>query len=171
MMKKISGLVSLLSLTACATMAVGSHETITVSTTSPTPTTCILTNTRESQTITAPITTLFKRSMSDLHATCIDPSGAVLGESVIPSDYTSSDIGNIFTLGLGMLVDWTTGAAYSYPQNIVVQLADPVTPYMTLPAMPGVPLVMPDNSITATPLPTGDVPVVPATVVTPAPSH
>lgn len=133
-LKKLTVLLSLTALTACASIIEGSTNQINVTTYPATNCNCQLTNSRGSVTSYAPSTVSIKKSKSDLDITCSDPRSGASGNTKLVSDIEPWAFGNILIGGLiGLGIDWGTGAAYNYPNSAMVTLT---TPYQQPVAMP-----------------------------------
>lgn len=115
-----------LALSACATIVEGSTDTISLSTTPPTNATCSLVNQRGSYstyTGAGPSPVTVSKSRTDLNVTCIDPRSGAQGQSTVVSDVEPWAFGNIILGGLiGLGIDWSTGAAYNYPESATIPM-------------------------------------------------
>ncbi|OYW13276.1 MAG: hypothetical protein B7X02_02530, partial [Rhodospirillales bacterium 12-54-5] len=117
---------SILALSACASIIEGSTDHINLTTNPPSSSSCQLTNSRGTVASYTPATVSIKKSKSDIDVVCTDPRNGARGQSKIVSDIEAWDFGNILVGGLiGMGVDWGTGAAYDYPDSAVVTLMQP----------------------------------------------
>ena len=121
---RIVVLVSLMGLAACATIVKGSSEPIAVTTMPGSHASCTLTNGQGAVDVLAASTATVKKSRTDLDVVCADPASHLAGKIVVQSDVEPWDFGNILTAGLGLGVDWGTGAAYHYPTKVSVPLFD-----------------------------------------------
>ena len=125
---RIVVLFSLMGLAACATIVKGSSEPIAVTTMPGSHASCTLTNGQGAVDVLAASTATVKKSRTDLDVVCADPASHLAGKIVVQSDVEPWDFGNILTAGLGLGVDWGTGAAYHYPTKVSVPLSTPVYP-------------------------------------------
>jgi hypothetical protein len=114
---------SLITLSACATIIEGSDDQIAVSTNPASNATCTLTNQRATYHASASSAASVKKSRSDMRVVCADPYSGARGESVVVSEVEPWAFGNILLGGIiGLGVDWSTGAAYDYPASTTVPL-------------------------------------------------
>ena len=121
--RQLAACIAMTMLCGCASIIEGSTNNITISTSPPTNATCSLTNTRGTSTGIVPGPVMVKKSKSDLDVVCQDPSQNATGQTRMVSDIEPWDFGNILAGGLiGMGVDWGTGAAYKYQENVVVPM-------------------------------------------------
>lgn len=115
-------LVSVTSLTQCATIINGSTDSIKLNTNPPSNASCKLTNSREIVNATAPSPVAIKKSKSALDVVCTDNQTGVTGQKRVESEIDPWDYANILNGGVGMVVDWVTGAAYDYPPEALVPM-------------------------------------------------
>lgn len=126
---------SVLALSACATIIEGSDDKISIATSPPSNATCTLTSKRGTYYSYAGAQASVQKSRSDLNISCADATGAS-GQSTVVSDVEPWAFGNILLGGLiGAAVDWSTGAAYDYPDATTVPLTAPMA-YTPAPAYP-----------------------------------
>lgn len=113
----------LLSLTGCASIVSGNHESVSVDTTPVTGCNCKLTNNSGTWFIpTTPGSVMINRDYSDLVVSC-NKDGYGNGTLAVKSKTKGMAFGNILAGGIiGAAVDMGTGAAYDYPSLITVQL-------------------------------------------------
>ena len=158
--------ISLMSLTACASIVEGSTGHVNVATSPATNSSCVLTNSRGTVNTTTPSTAVVKKSRSPLDILCSDTQSGAKGQAKLESGIEPWDFGNIlFGLGgiIGIGVDWGTGAAYTYPDSVLV----PMTAAYTVP--PAAPVVeMAPVAPTHAPLPDSATVIAPATATAPA---
>ena len=110
-------------LCACSTIVEGSTNNITITTNPPMTANCSLTNARGTFTGVSPGPILVKKSKTDLDVSCQDPTMNATGQAKMVSDVDAWDFGNILIGGLiGIGIDWGTGAAYKYEENVVVPM-------------------------------------------------
>lgn len=151
---------ALLLAAACASIVEGSTDPVTVATSPVSQPTCVLANARGAWNGAASAPILVKRSRSDLSVSCIDPVQGTSGNATLASDVEGWTFGNILFGGLiGLVVDWSTGAAYTYPDHVTVEMRDSLRPQAELQETPPAPVV-----------PTLAAPI-PASVLTPAVPH
>lgn len=146
---------SLLALSACASLVEGSTDPVRVATRPAAPSDCTLTNERGAWSGASGTPVIVKRSRTDLHVVCTDRTTGVAGKQVVASDIEGWAFGNILLGGLiGLGVDWGTGAAYTYPGDVTVALRDAITPHppatATVPA-PVAPPAVPAPALTPPP--------------------
>ena len=160
---------SLLNLAACATVIEGSTSHINVATAPPSNASCTLTNARESVKAQASTSTHVKKSRTDLNVVCADPTTNSAGKTIVESSIEPWDIGSVLLGGIiGMGVDWATGAAYYYPDKVLVPLSTAVYPSASV--------YTPTPSALTTPVTTAEpaaviyTPSAPAAMAAPAPA-
>lgn len=125
---------------ACASIVEGSTDPITVATSSASPSACVLTNARGAWNGATAAPILVKRSRSDLSVSCVDSAQGTRGETVLASDVEAWTFGNIIIGGLvGLVVDWSTGAAYTYPDHVTVEMRSALLPASVTQGMPPAP--------------------------------
>lgn len=134
-------------LSACATIVNGSSQTVTVSTT-PASATCSLD--RMGQRIAAiaatPASVRIDKSKNDLSVTC-GKEGYQRATVVHSPSFSGATFGNLIAGGvIGVVVDASSGANYSYPTDIRLELAEKpaeALPPLSLNAPGSVPRAMP----------------------------
>jgi hypothetical protein len=110
---------------ACASIVAGSTDEVEVVASPPANLTCSATNQRGSWMGTAPGSISVKKSRTDLELTCADPHSGVNGHATLASEVEPWVFGNILLGGIiGLGVDWGTGAAYDYPQQVTVPVGN-----------------------------------------------
>lgn len=113
---------------ACASIIEGSSDKMQVTTTPPSQSTCNVKNGRGAWNTVSSGTTEIKRSKTDVTVDCIDAATGAKGSRTVESDMESWVIGNVIAGGvIGLIIDFSTGAAWDYPETVAVSLADPVT--------------------------------------------
>ena len=121
-------------LSACATIVNGSSQTVTVST-EPPAATCTLD--RMGQRVAAiaatPASVRIDKSKNDLSVTC-GKAGYQQATVVHAPSFSGATFGNIIAGGvIGVVVDASSGANYSYPSDIRLALAATPPPSVALP--------------------------------------
>ena len=121
-------------LSACASITVGTTETIAVSTTPKAGAICELANEKGRWAVNpTPGLTTVTKSYGDLTISCSHPDGDK-GTMSIQSSTAGAAFGNILLGGLvGTAIDMSSGTAYIYPSSVAVPLA-PSTPVGSNPA-------------------------------------
>ena len=109
-------------LSGCATMVEGANDKISLSTNPPSYANCSLKNEQGSWNVNVPAVISVKKSRSPLNIVCVDQTTGAKGSSTVQSEVEPWDFGNAATAGLGMGVDWQTGAAFNYPPEVAVTL-------------------------------------------------
>lgn len=114
------------SLSSCATIISGSTQSVSVQTTPEVNATCTLKNKKNTWTLnSAERSVVVDKAYSALDISCDDAVNRV-GYSVVPSKTNGVVFGNVVLGGLiGGAVDMYTGAAYEYPDTIIVPLSTP----------------------------------------------
>jgi hypothetical protein len=126
---------SLLALTGCASIVEGSGQNVWVKTETKQPSTCTVSNSRDSSTISGPTQVTVKRSKTDLNVRCVDSATGVQGDKVVASGLENWWWGNIALLSpLGVFIDGVSGAMWEYPKDIVVPLGGQQTSFNQAPA-------------------------------------
>lgn len=119
---------------ACASIIEGSSDKMQVTTTPPSQSTCNVKNGRGAWNTVSNGTTEIKRSKTDVTVDCTDAATGAKGSKTVESDMESWVIGNVIAGGIiGLIVDFSTGAAWDYPETVAVSLADPVTYHSAAP--------------------------------------
>jgi hypothetical protein len=124
-------LIGSLTLSACASIVDGSSQSLSVKTLSDigdvAGAQCTLKNNKGEWYVTTPGTVTVHRSYDDLNVGC-SKQGYVMNVNSVASSTKGMAFGNILFGGLiGAGVDMSTGAAYDYPNPIVVRLQPTVT--------------------------------------------
>jgi len=147
-MRRLALLLPLALLPACATIVNGSSQTVTVSSTPPAAT-CTLDRVGEriGAIAATPGSVRIDKSRKDLTVTC-SKDGYQTATVTHPSSFSGATFGNfIIGGGVGFIVDASTGANFSYPEDIRLELAQaapPRGPSISLaPAPDGAPRVIP----------------------------
>lgn len=119
-------LFGLISLSGCASIVDGSNQSLSVKTmanaTDLAGAQCTLKNSKGVWYVTTPGTVTVHRAYGDMNVDCLKP-GYVANANAVPSSTRGMAFGNILFGGLiGAGVDMSTGAAYDYPNPIIVNL-------------------------------------------------
>ncbi len=114
---------SLLILSACASVTVGSEQLIAVKTTPVEGSRCEIQNPKGKWVIErTPGTATIAKARGEMVVTCSNPNGKTASRRA-ESDSKAEAFGNIIIGGgVGAVADMATGAAYLYPSEIVVDL-------------------------------------------------
>ena len=117
---------ALLITSGCASVIDGTHETVSVNTTSDGSAVsgayCTLENDKGNWSVTTPGTAEVHRSGDKLDVTC-NETGFTGGSLTVEASTSGAVYGNIAVGGLiGLAIDQNTGAAYKYPSLITVPL-------------------------------------------------
>ncbi len=126
---KVLVLLPLLVLPACATLVNGSSQNVTVSTTPP-GASCTLDRigARLGAITPTPGSVRVDKSKNDLTVTC-SKEGFQTATVTHSPHFSGATFGNIIAGGvIGVVVDASTGANYTYPDNVEVALASNGTP-------------------------------------------
>lgn len=116
-----------LSLSGCASIFAGSSDNIRLVTLPQTQAQCTLNNERGTWSGSTQNNVIVKRSKTDLDVSCVDSSTGAQGKQTLISDAEPWAIGNIgwgLLLPIGLGIDWITGAAYDYPDNVIVEMSN-----------------------------------------------
>lgn len=120
-MKWILIIFALLSVSGCASLVTGTKQTVTIDT-DPRGALCrvmqgkLVTNVKST-----PSVVTLERSRRDLKVTCM--KGNRVGETVVETGLQPMSAGNLLVGGpIGIGVDAVTGAAFNYPDVVVVKL-------------------------------------------------
>ena len=148
-MRRIVVLLPLALLPACATIVNGSSQTVTVSTTPPAAT-CTLDRVGEriGAIAATPGSVRIDKSKNDLSVTC-SKSGYQTATVTHSSKFSGVTFGNFIAGGaVGFIVDASTGANFSYPEDIRLELAQAAMPRgpgisLNTPTSDGTPRAMP----------------------------
>ena len=115
---------ALLMLTSCASIVAGSTDSVKIATSPPSQATCSLANKRGEWSAASGDATEVKRSRTALDISCADNATGAKGSTKLDSGVEPWAFGNILIGGLiGLGVDWSTGAAYDYPEGVSVPLS------------------------------------------------
>lgn len=118
---------SLSMLAGCASVIEGSTDQMNVVTNPPMNASCTFTNSRRVVTSAVPSTVSIKKSKSDINVVCNAPGAT--GEKLVESDIEPWVFGNVLIGGLvGLIVDWSTGATYDYPEQMTIPMTAVYTP-------------------------------------------
>lgn len=118
-------------LSACATLVSGTDQTVTVAT-NPAGATCMLDRmgARVGAISATPGSVRVDKSRNDLAVTC-SKEGYQTATTMHSSTFNGATFGNIIAGGLvGVVVDAASGANFTYPANVQMQLAANPTPSM-----------------------------------------
>jgi hypothetical protein len=114
-----------LALSGCATQVNGKYQTVAVKTvtggTDLPGAKCIVANNKGAWNVTTPGTVAIHRSFDDVSVRCTH-DGYLAGADSAPSTTTALEWGNVPTLFIGSIVDVKSGAAYEYPNLLVLEL-------------------------------------------------
>lgn len=112
----------MLSLAGCASIITGDSEDIAINTSPESGAKCVVSNSRgEWHVPSTPGTVTVKRSSSNLVVTC-DKNGST-GSRSISTSIKSTAAGNLLFGGfIGAGVDAATGAAFDYPDSVIVAM-------------------------------------------------
>lgn len=112
------------SLSACASIVAGRTNTIKIATTPATQAQCTLKNQRGTWSGSTQNNVIVKRSRTDLDVSCVNASSGQQGKQTLVSGIEPWLLGNILFGGLiGLGIDFGTGAAYDYPENVTVAMS------------------------------------------------
>ena len=121
--KVASPLLVLILTAGCATMKNGGKQTVTVVTTPVNGAVCTLSNKKGTWKVNrTPSTVVVRRSSKALTIECHEPgwrSGKVMVKSKVPKGFAGGAILGGIT---GTVIDMMGGAAYEYPERIVVRM-------------------------------------------------
>lgn len=113
-------------LSGCASIVEGTHQQVSVSTTPVSKALCTLTNKRGSWSVTTPGSANVHRDFGDLDVTCSKKH--YYGNVKVQSSTKAMAFGNALFGGvIGAGVDVADGAAYGYPEKIVVPMSKHAT--------------------------------------------
>lgn len=148
---------AVLSLGGCASITAGTTQSVAVDTSPQKVAECQLVNEKGSWTVPrTPGSTTVNKAYGPLTVTCSTAQGHT-GSSAVESTTAGAAFGNIIAGGIiGAAVDMSSGAAYTYPAQIVVpiHLPEPETPATpTVKTAPGAPpsSATPATEVTAVP--------------------
>lgn len=126
MMKHLSMVFALSTLTACATLTGGSEQEITITTT-PVGAHCLLSNGQQSWTLErTPGTVSLPRAYQPVRVSCT-LEGFAEATTTLKPQTRGRAYGNILLLGLPTVVDASTGAGYEYTPEVVELTLAPIT--------------------------------------------
>lgn len=118
--------ISLLFLTSCASIIEGSEQEISVRTASGVEATCTASSAEQTQEFAAPATITVNRSYYPAEIVC--SADGLTGEVKTLADVSNWGYGGaVLGVGIGAGVDSYTGAAFEYPDEIVVTLGETKT--------------------------------------------
>ena len=122
----------LLSLSGCASVAMDSTHKMSISAVQngqPVTALCDLKSDKGEWSVNAPGELDVARSAADLLISCVSDDGTFAGTSRVESHANSGMYGNLLVAGwAGMIVDHHTGKGFSYPDSVVVELAQKMMP-------------------------------------------
>lgn len=120
---RILSILLICTLSGCATVITGDTEDISITTTPEIGAKCILSNKRGEWALAeSPGTVTVKRSMSNLVVNC-DSKNGYTGTRSISTSVKATTAGNLLFGGIiGGGIDAATGAAFDYPDSIVVPM-------------------------------------------------
>lgn len=124
-MKKFLVIASALLISSCASIIEGSTQKINVATQPNTPATCTVKRSDAAYNtfFDAPGTVEVAKSKNPVEITCTPKDGSPAGTARVFSDISAWGYGGAaLTLGVGAIVDGSTGAASKYPDNVTVVL-------------------------------------------------
>ncbi|MDB5394535.1 MAG: hypothetical protein JWM91_2041 [Rhodospirillales bacterium] len=114
-----------LALSGCATVIEGADQTLRVTTPPVVGAECIISGPTGSYHVTTPASVTIPRTQRDLHVEC-DKVGYEPAWATVQSHFNGATLGNVLAGGLiGVGVDATTGANYTFPTNIPLPM-DPM---------------------------------------------
>jgi len=139
--------IALLGLSGCASIVDGSHQVLSVVTPDVEQAKCTLTNNKGTFYVTTPGTVTVHRSYDPMHVDCTK-AGYEDALITVKSSTKGMAFGNIIAGGIiGAGVDMATGAAYDYPQKIVVPMRLAGTPAPVPVASAKPPLAQPAKQV------------------------
>lgn len=119
---KIHLITLLLVLSSCASIIQGDEQKVQIKTASGEPAECELTGYEYSENVSIPAEVTVNRSSYILKVDCRGENG-VAGSVDVMSDVSGWGYGGAaLGLGVGAIVDSSTGAAFAYPEEIIVEL-------------------------------------------------
>ncbi len=122
-MKKFLLITSALLISSCASIIEGSTQTLTVATSPSVPSNCSVKGEDYNTSFNAPGTVNVPKSVKPIEITCVPQNGSASGTAKVLSDVGAWGYGGAaLTLGVGAIVDASTGAANKYPDNIIITL-------------------------------------------------
>lgn len=121
--RHLATLTALLLLSGCASITTGTTQSIAVDTNPQRPADCRLSNEKGSWGVRAPGVTTVTKAYGPLSVTCTTQDGWG-GSTAVQSTTAGAAYGNILAGGIiGAAVDMNSGAAYVYPAQVFVPLA------------------------------------------------
>ena len=142
-MRYLPPILLLLLLPSCATVMKGTTQTVAIDS-NPHGAKCTIdrTGARLADVTSTPAAVLLKRNAADLVVTC-NKDGFSAAQKTVASSFNGATFGNILLGGvIGVVVDASTGANYSYPEAVQLELGAAATPTLPpLAAMPATPLI------------------------------
>lgn len=119
----LTALLTLALLSGCASITAGTTQSIAVDTQPQRPADCTLSNEKGTWAARAPGVTTVTKAYGPLTVTCRTPDGWG-GSTAVQSTTAGAAFGNIVAGGvIGAAVDMSSGAAYVYPAQVFVPLA------------------------------------------------
>lgn len=120
---KFIAIISIFAATSCASIIEGNVQEVAVRTASGVEASCTAISAEEEQSFTAPATIKLHRSYYPAEITC--SAGGETGSVKTLSDVSNWGYGGaVLGIGIGAGVDTYTGAAFEYPDEIVVTLGE-----------------------------------------------
>ena len=114
---------ALLAVTSCASIIEGDMQAINVTTSPSFPSDCIAKGQNLDAHFTAPGSVSVPKSKYPVEITCTPSNGSAAGTAKVLSDIGAWGYGgSAATLGVGAIVDSTTGAANKYPDSVTIPL-------------------------------------------------
>jgi len=123
MIKRFLSIIAILTLSACASMTAGQNQSLSVSTTPSAA--CTLSNDKGTWYVNTPGTVTVNRAYGDMTVLC--KSKNLTATNVVKSSVKPILAGNIIWLWgvvIGIPIDMITGAAYDYPNPIIMPLKE-----------------------------------------------
>lgn len=154
-MKTITLLLSLTFLSACAAIIDGSKREVMIETPDSAHAACKLSNGNGTWELpSTPGMRVVKGAYSNLDISCTDTVTGARGETSINSSVNNWAFGNILFGGIiGVGVDMATGAAYEYPETILVPMSVIADNNAATSLNAEQPSFQPQSMVTATPAP------------------
>ncbi len=124
-MKNLSYIVSfvaILPLTGCASIVEGTTQSIAITTAPVDGAKCTLISSQGTYYVTTPGNAIVHKTKTDLDVTCTK-EGFLDASTKISPHFNGATVGNVLAGGLiGIAVDASTGANYTYPDSTIVPL-------------------------------------------------
>jgi hypothetical protein len=118
-------------LSGCASIVTGTTQMIAVSSPPVEGASCSLTSSEGTVNVVTPGSVKVHKTKSDLHVVC-NKDGYKEGSAVLVSHFNGATVGNVILGGgIGLIVDASTGANFTFPDKVEVpmeSLAGPATP-------------------------------------------